>query len=501
LLAQALQRDENTGLLYTDKGWLLNASAPVVNPVGVIGAISVGRVMDDELLAVINMGRASPILHLHGPDGAVLATSIEYSDHRQELVDFEMWRRALAGEMGRALEIEEEALDRVIYAPLNVNGAIAAVYSIEISTAEIRTLQRQLIVQTLLLLLGIGLGVAFLIYILMRQFITTPLVALGEATRKIGAGDLDAPLPPISSNEIGHLTSSFGAMVNQLRRSFETLENRVAERTTELTKSNNQLQREIEERGKVEVELIVARDKALKASRLKTELLAKVSHELRTPLGAILGYAELLHEGMYGSLTSKQETPTQKIINSAYYLSGMVNDLLDQAQLEAGKLKLNPGAFAPVEIVTDALSKMDVLAQSKGLTLASELAPNLPATLSSDATRLQQILVNLTSNAIKFTTTGSVKVQVYCPDADHWAMRVSDTGPGIPPEAHKLIFEPFGQVDGSMTRKHSGTGLGLSIVQHLVNLMGGQITLDSEVGRGSIFTVTLPLIPVQEKTP
>jgi signal transduction histidine kinase len=127
------------------------------------------------------------------------------------------------------------------------------------------------------------------------------------------------------------------------------------------------------------------------------------------------------------------------------------------------------------------------------LRLESEIAPEVPFILVGDTVRLQQILVNLISNAIKFTAEGMVKVRLYCPDADHWALQVSDTGAGIPVEAQTYIFEPFRQVDGSMTREYAGTGLGLSIVKQLTTLMGGGITLASAAGQGSAFTIFLPI--------
>jgi PAS domain S-box-containing protein len=252
-------------------------------------------------------------------------------------------------------------------------------------------------------------------------------------------------------------------------------------------------------RKQAEAELAQARDQALEASRLKTELLAKVSHELRTPLGAILGFAELLELGVYDSLSEKQKPVVSEIIDSTHDLTCLVNDLLDQAKLDAGKLELNPISFAPADLLNDTLAKMEALAHSKGLSLTAHSATDIPPVLRGDLVRLQQILVDLISNAIKFTQMGTVQVRLCRPDVSHWAMQVADTGIGIPYEAQARIFEPFGQVDGSATREHAGTGLGLSLVKQLANLMGGEVTLESEIGRGSIFTVLLPLQPVQEE--
>jgi signal transduction histidine kinase len=256
---------------------------------------------------------------------------------------------------------------------------------------------------------------------------------------------------------------------------------------------------DITERKQAEAALALARDQALESSRLKTELLAKVSHELRTPLNAILGFAEMLELYIDGPRADKQRGMTAEIIDSTHYLTNMVNELLDQAQLEAGRLELNVHPFAPVELLEDTVAKMSILAQAKGLSLTSNIAPDVPATLAGDPVRLQQILVNLISNAIKFTPAGAVWVRLYCPDANRWALQVSDTGSGIPVEAQSYIFEPFRQVDGSMTREQAGTGLGLSIVKQLTTLMKGEIILESAPGQGSTFAIVLPMQPIEEK--
>jgi signal transduction histidine kinase len=266
--------------------------------------------------------------------------------------------------------------------------------------------------------------------------------------------------------------------VNQVEHERDLLEYRVAERTSELAQ---------------------ARDEALAASRLKTELLAKVSHELRTPLGVILGFTEMLQLGIYGPLSDKQQQATLEIMDSTHCLTSLVSELLDQAQLDVGKLKLNPSPFLLADLVGGTLSRIKILAQTKGLTLTTTIAPDMPATLVGDQARLQQILVNLVSNAIKFTQAGGVKICFFQPNPAHWALQVSDTGPGIPIEAQAYIFEPFRQVDGSTTRKHGGAGLGLSIVKQLTILMGGQVALESEIGKGSTFTVTFPVEFIAEK--
>ena len=247
------------------------------------------------------------------------------------------------------------------------------------------------------------------------------------------------------------------------------------------------------ERQRTEQRLAIARDQALEASRFKGQLLAKVSHELRTPLGVILGYTELLQDDAFGPLSSRQKQITTEVIGSAEYLTTLVSELLDEAQFEVRTAQLHPEPFSPGNLLQRAKNNMAVLAQRKGLTFSTTLAPDLPEQLWGDQQRLLQIVINLVGNALKFTKTGAVQLSFLQPSQDCWAIEVKDTGVGIPQEAQAYIFEPFRQVDGSLTREHGGTGLGLSIVKQLTDLMKGRIILVSEVGHGSTFTVLLPL--------
>ncbi len=290
----------------------------------------------------------------------------------------------------------------------------------------------------------------------------------------------------------------FANLQNELQQTNAELEARVEQRTIELVQANTDLTAEITKRRETEEALITTRDEALAASRFKSELLAKVSHELRTPMGAILGFTEMLQVGVYGPVSSQQAEVAAKIIDSTNYLTSLVNQLLDQSRFEAHQLSLDVSRLSPSVIVEDTVAKLGLLAEQKGLTLVMDIAADVPVELSGDPVRVQQILVNLVSNAIKFTESGQVAIRIFCPTEAHWAMQVADTGPGIPFDAQERIFEPFGQVDGSITRKHGGTGLGLAIVKQLTQLMAGQIGLESRPGQGSAFTVTLPLEHIQE---
>lgn len=231
--------------------------------------------------------------------------------------------------------------------------------------------------------------------------------------------------------------------------------------------------------------------------RLKSTFVAIVSHELRTPLNAVLGYAEMFKEAVYGPMNDKQVNMADRIIKNTQRLLGLINDLLDQAQMEAGKLTIQMAPVKPADLLDNLHGLMDKTASDKGLKLTSEIDDSLPELLSGDAARLHQILVNLVNNAIKFTDGGSVHVKLFYPSRHKWGIEVVDTGHGIPENEVPYIFETFRQVEGTATRVHGGFGLGLSIVKQLVNLMNGDIKVESNLGKGTAFVITLPLVVVE----
>ncbi len=251
--------------------------------------------------------------------------------------------------------------------------------------------------------------------------------------------------------------------------------------------------RNITELKKTQEALLMARDQALDASRLKSQLLSRVSHELRTPLGGILGYAELLQIRAFGALSDKQNNAVDNIVQSTHYLANIVNDLLDEAQIESRSISLNNEYFSPNEFVEKVKASISILANKKGLTLKTDISAELPNELYGDIKRLQQVAINLAGNAVKFTKTGEVSISLKRPTPAQWSIEVTDTGSGISPLEHQNIFEPFRQVNNSITRENRGSGLGLAITKQLIELMDGHITLQSHLGQGSTFTVFLPI--------
>lgn len=268
--------------------------------------------------------------------------------------------------------------------------------------------------------------------------------------------------------------------LKELRIINRELDLRVAQRTKELVLANKELSQ--------------ARDKAIEASQYKSELTARVSHELRTPLGAILGFAEMLRGNFYGVTTEKQREKLTTIINTTKQLSSLIGDWLDQAKLEAGKLELVLDKFSVGELVAEVDDVARILADQKNLSLTFSIQEGVPKEIYGDVGRLHQILINLVSNAIKYTKEGWIRVTISVPNTKNLVLEVKDSGIGIPLDAQPFIFESFNQVDSSRTRQQEGFGLGLSIVKQLVDLMDGEIYLDSKPNIGSKFTIVLPLL-------
>ena len=248
---------------------------------------------------------------------------------------------------------------------------------------------------------------------------------------------------------------------------------------------------DVTQQKELEEALRQARDRAEEASRLKTQLIGNVSHDMRTPLGGILGFAEMLLDEALGPLNEEQREALRHILASTQTLLDVINDLIYQAELESGELRLKPRPFTAAELL-QVLPAYAGLAQSKGLQFHTEVDETLPEPLYGDLYWLRRLIANLLSNAVKFTDEGHIWLRLLHYDEERWAIQVEDTGVGIPPERQQAIFEPFSHVDDSPSRRHQGSGLGLSIVAQLVELMHGEIQLESIPGRGTTFTIILP---------
>lgn len=259
-------------------------------------------------------------------------------------------------------------------------------------------------------------------------------------------------------------------LYQELKEAKSTLEAQVEARTAELARKNDEL---------------------LNANRLKSEFLAKMSHELRTPLNSIIGFSDMLLNQFYGPLNEQQQDGLERVLRNGKHLLALINDVLDISKIEASRMPVRIEPSSPRELLLQVLSAVEPLARKKGHALVHEIAES-PALVKSDPTKIRQIVLNLLTNAINFTEHGEIRLDSRQVD-DRWVITVRDTGIGISEEDLDRVFDEFYQVDSSTTRKVGGTGLGLPICLRMARLLGGDLTVRSQPGEGSSFTVSLPL--------
>ena len=275
-----------------------------------------------------------------------------------------------------------------------------------------------------------------------------------------------------STVDLLQLVQATSTSLHDAKQLSEKLEQRVADRTAELVRANSELSR---------------------VMRSKDDFLSAMSHELRTPLNAILGLSESLAEGVYGDMNTKQVKSINTIAESGHHLLALINDLLDIAKIGAGKMELELTNTHVEDVCQASLRLVLELAQKKNLKLALSM-DNKSVMLTADERRLKQILVNLLSNAVKFTPEGgSVTLATTCDvESESLMFSVRDTGIGIAAEDLSRLFSPFTQLDSKLSRQYAGTGLGLTLVLRLVEMHGGSVTVESEIGKGSCFTIRIP---------
>ena len=324
----------------------------------------------------------------------------------------------------------------------------------------------------------------------------TPLLAYIERTQRrvvIAVISLLAALYTVLFYVVRHADRIIRRQHKALQEAHDTLEARVDERTAALVEANGRLQEEIAERKLIEIALTQARDAALQAVQLKSEFLDNMSHEIRTPMNGIMGMTALLLET---PLTAEQQEYVDMAHVSTTNLLTLLNDILDFSKIEAGQVTLGTLDFSLHPVVQGVIDLLTHPAQAKHLKLAAYIADDVPTLVCGDPERLQQVLLNLVGNAIKFTEQGEVTVHVAkeCETTTHTMVRftVRDTGIGIAKMDQQRIFQAFVQADGSSTRQYGGTGLGLAMSKRLIELMKGAIGLESVPGQGSTFWFTLP---------
>ena len=326
------------------------------------------------------------------------------------------------------------------------------------------------------ILMATALGTVILImtssWIIVRYIIVKPVKHLKDVSDAISSGELNVRSEIQTGDEFEDLSHAF----NRMLRTLVSMQD-------QWRKVNADLDRKVDELAQANMALF-------ESNRLKSDFLATMSHELRTPLNSILGFSDVLLSS--DQLTDKQRRWVQNIQTSGQKLLNLINDILDLAKIEAGKMQLRLEEFSLHDVCEGLLNMFRPLAEKKNIDLRSQIDSDIPV-LRQDATKFQQILQNLLSNAIKFTPEGGRVALKAEADARHVIVTVSDTGVGIAPDEQDLVFQKFRQSGNPLTREHAGTGLGLSIVRELCKLLGGEILVQSELGRGSTFTVRLPM--------
>jgi two-component system, NarL family, sensor histidine kinase BarA len=313
------------------------------------------------------------------------------------------------------------------------------------------------------------------LYLITTRLILQPVRVLQETAEKVSQGDLDIRSDISTGDEFEQLSETFNTMLANLKSSDE-----------QLREINKALDVKLVQLGETNVALY-------ESNRLKSEFLANVSHELRTPLNSILGFAELLRDTVAANPDQKAARYLQNILMAGRNLLELINDLLDLAKIEAGRMDVRAEPLSLNDLFEGLINLLKPLAEGKDLSIVPVVGADVPI-MKTDPTKLQQVLYNLLSNAIKFSPNGGrIDISAATVEDENVRIVVKDNGPGIASEQQEVIFEKFRQIDGSVTRQHSGTGLGLAISKELIALLGGTIGVDSVPGEGAAFWVVLPL--------
>ncbi|MBD1581985.1 response regulator [Pseudoalteromonas sp. S16_S37] len=379
--------------------------------------------------------------------------------------------RMLAGHSGyeTLTNVEHGQVEHIFFAPIeSADYSIAMILPDELMFAQVQSLQHLLWA----VLAGVFVMVLFIAWWLTAK-LYAPIKELTTAAQKLSSGHYDYPINSTGKDELGDLARAFKHMRKELEQREHNLEKRVLVRTEKLKEAEQQAQR---------------------SSHAKSRFLANMSHEIRTPLNGILGTIELLKESE--DLSNEQTQLLHICSQSSNHLLNMINNILDLSKLEEGQAEAQISCFSVMDLVDSSMNMVKPLAAEKGLELNTNISPTVPQFVRSDIARLQQILINVLGNAIKFTDKGHVRLDIELQSyksQDILKITVCDTGIGISEQDLERVFEPFKQAQGTSLNRYAGTGLGLSLCKELLALLGGSIYMESQLGTGTKVFITLPV--------
>jgi signal transduction histidine kinase len=490
----ALHGESGAGLVAEKDRLYQVVTVPLISAGQMItGALRLGFLIDDEFAATHERLTGTDLTFFLG--GRVIASSVDPAarDELGELVgrrrdgQRENGNHSLAGKPINLRLRDEDFRCAVVDLP-GLDADYLIQRSIDRETAYSSGMQFWLILVGLISLLA-----ASVVSLILARGIAQPITQLAETSSKVAGGELDVAFRTKATGEIGELAQAFNYMTGRLKDYLDELEGH-----------RLNLERKVEERT---AELAAA-------NKAKSQFLANMSHELRTPMNSIIGFSELLAGGSFGQLNEKQERYVDNIKTSGNHLLNLINSILDLSKVEAGMLEIHPEEFSIAEALTNTETLVRESAHKKNIAIECSVDDNL-STILADPTRFRQILFNILSNAIKFTPedglvkilaeplgeTGRFMETEKLAAGDYLLVSVTDTGIGIAPEEHNMVWGEFKQVDSSYARKQEGTGLGLTLTRKLVEMQGGAVWFESEPEAGTTFFFVLPINGSDEATP